>query len=304
MVQVSDDIHGHMQRGPENPRRHTDRQEQEGGMMSSRTHQGQVAGTHWDPSLYLQFSDHRLRPALELLDRVPLTAPRVIYDLGCGAGQVTRLMAERWPTAMVYGVDNSPQMLATAATTPGAVRWIEADMQHWQPDEPADLLYSNAALQWVDAHQALFPHLIRGLKAGGCLAVQMPLSWDAPSHRLMRETLLNGGPNGTPLGTEQLRQAVARKWVEDAAVYYGLLAGCTRSLDIWATEYMHILVGQDPVLEWVKGTGLRPILNDLGDQERERFLVEYIHRLRSAYPVRADGRTLYPFRRLFMVATV
>jgi trans-aconitate 2-methyltransferase len=272
--------------------------------MSSRTHQGQIAGTHWNPHLYLKFADHRLRPALELLDRVPLASPTVIYDLGCGSGHVTRLMAERWPAATVYGVDNSPEMLATAATTPGRVRWIEADLHHWQPDEPADLLYSNATLQWVDAHQALFPRLVGLLQAGGCLAVQMPLSWDMPSHRLMRETLANGGPYGTALGTEQLRQAVARKWVEDVEVYYDLLAGCTTSLDIWATEYSQILEGQNPVLEWVKGTGLRPILNGLGGQERERFLGEYVHRLRTAYPVRADGRTLYPFRRLFMVATV
>jgi trans-aconitate 2-methyltransferase len=118
----------------------------------------------------------------------------------------------------------------------------------------------------------------------------------------MRETLANGGPDGQALGTEKVRQAVARKWVEDMAVYYDLLVGCTTSLDIWETEYLQILEGDDPVLEWVKGTGLRPILNGLDDHERELFLVEYARRLRVVYPVKADGRTLYPFRRLFMVA--
>lgn len=272
--------------------------------MSARSHQGQIAGTRWDPNLYLKFSDHRLRPALELLERIPLASPAVAYDLGCGTGQVTRILAERWPSANVYGLDNSKEMLHKAAAEPGAIQWIEADVRHWRPDGRPDLLYSNAALQWVDGHQTLFPHLVTCLKEGGCLAVQMPLSWGAPSHRLMRETLANGGPGGSALGTEELRQGVARNWVEEAHVYYDLLAGCTKSLDIWETEYLQILEGEDPVLEWVKGTGLRPILNDLDDHGRERFLVEYARRLRAAYPLRADGRTLYPFRRLFLVATV
>jgi len=273
--------------------------------MSPQIHQAHMAGTRWDPKLYLKFSDHRLRPALELLDRVPSQSPDVIYDLGCGSGQVTQLISERWPTATVYGLDNSREMLGQAAANPGGkIHWLEADIGTWLPDEPPDLLYSNATLHWVEGHEDLFPRLVRFLKAGGCLAVQMPLSWAAPSHRLMRETLANGGSEGQALGTEELRQAVARKWVEDAAVYYDLLAGYSQSLDIWETEYLQLLEGDDPVLEWVKGTGLRPILNSLGDEEREIFLGEYARRLRAAYPIRADGRTLYPFRRLFIVATV
>jgi trans-aconitate 2-methyltransferase len=263
-----------------------------------------MAGTHWDPSLYLKFSDHRLRPALELLDRIPLESPAVVYDLGCGTGQVTRLIAERWPAARVSGLDSSKEMLDKAAAEGGPIRWIEADIRHWRPDERADLLYSNATLQWVDAHDELFPRLVSFVKAGGCLAVQMPLSWEAPSHRLMREVLSNGGPGGHALGTDELRQAVARKWVDGADTYYDLLVGCTRTLDIWETEYLQILEGADPVLEWVTATGLRPILNGLDDRERALFLAEYAHSLRVAYPVRPDGRTLYPFRRLFIVATV
>ena len=265
--------------------------------MSAQIHQGQIAGTRWDPHQYLKFSDHRLRPAIELLDRVPLASPAVIYDLGCGSGQVTRIIAEQWPSATVYGLDNSKEMLAQAAAEPSKIHWIEADIRTWSPDEPPDLLYSNATLHWVEEHQKLFLRLVGFLKAGGCLAVQMPLSWEAPSHRLMRETLANGGPNGKALGTETLRHAVARKWVEDAAVYYDLLVGCTRSLDIWTTEYLQILEGDNPVLEWVKGTGLRPILNGLDDKEREVFLAEYARRLRATYPVRADGRTLYQIGR-------
>ena len=254
--------------------------------------------------LYLKFSDHRLRPALELLNRVPLETPNVIYDLGCGSGNVTRIISERWPEASVYGVDNSKNMLEKAAAEPGKIRWIEADIRTWSPDEHPDLIYSNATLHWVEGHHELFPRLAGYLKSGGCLAVQMPLSWDAPSHQLMRETLANGSPGGEALGAEELRQAVARNWVEKTEMYYNLLARYTRSLDIWETEYLQILEGDDPVLEWVKGTGLRPILDGLADRERAIFLAEYARHLRATYPVRADGRTLYPFRRLFIVATV
>ncbi len=275
-------------------------------------HQGQIAGTRWDPHQYLRFSDHRLRPALELLGRVPLESPGVIYDLGCGSGNVTRLIAERWPSATVYGLDNSKEMLEQAveqaAGEPGRIHWLEADIRAWSPGEPADLIFSNATLHWVEDHAALFPRLAGYLKPGGSLAVQMPLSWALPSHRLMRETLANGGPGGQAIGTEELRQAVARDWVETAETYYDLLAEPGRNLDIrldiWETEYVQILDGPDPVLEWVKGTGLRPILSGLGGEELEVFLAEYARRLRAAYPVKADGRTLYPFRRLFIVASV
>jgi trans-aconitate 2-methyltransferase len=261
-----------------------------------------TASNKWDPTQYLKFSDHRLRPALELLDRVSLSAPAVVFDLGCGAGEPTRLIARRWPSADVYGVDNSKEMLEKAAAETGRVRWVEADIRTWSPERPADLIYSNASLHWIEDHQQLLPRLVSYLKPGGCLAVQMPLSWGAPSHRLMRETLANGSPGGKPLGSDVLRQAAARKWVLDAQEYYAILAGCVTSLDIWETEYLQVLEGEDAVLEWVKGTGLRPVLNGLEDGEREIFLAEYARRLRAAYPARADGKTLYPFRRLFIIA--
>ncbi len=270
-------------------------------------HQGRRADTCWDPDQYLRFTDHRLRPALELLGRIPLESPGVVYDLGCGSGNVTRLLAERWPSAAVYGLDNSKEMLEQAmehVAEPGGIHWLEADIRAWSPAEPADLIFSNATLHWVEDHAALFSRLAGYLKPGGWLAVQMPLSWSLPSHRLMRETLANGGPGGEALGTEELWQAVARDWVETAETYYDLLAEHSRSLDIWETEYVQILEGRDPVLEWVKGTGLRPILNGLAGEELEVFLAEYKRRLLAAYPVKAGGRTLYPFRRLFIVAGV
>jgi trans-aconitate 2-methyltransferase len=261
-------------------------------------------GAKWDPQQYLKFSGHRLRPAIELLDRVPLKAPGLIYDLGCGTGQVTTFLAERWPEATVNGLDNSKEMLERAKARSGTVGWIEADIEGWIPDEKPDLIYANASLHWVQGHQVLFPRLVGFLQRGGCLAVQMPLSWGAPSHRLMRETLADGGGAGKALGTEELRREMDRNWVEEPEAYYDMLSGSTKSLDIWESEYFQVLEGPDPVLEWVKGTGLRPIFNGLGDQEREIFLVEYARRLSDVYKTRSDGRTLYPFRRLFLVARV
>lgn len=257
--------------------------------------------TSWNPGQYLRFADQRLRPALELLERIPLDTPKVIYDLGCGTGEVTRLIARRWPSAVVYGLDSSPEMLQNARAEAGEIHWLQADITGWEPEQAPDLIYANASLHWIDGHGGLFPRLVGYLTPGGCLAVQMPLSWGQPSHRLMRETLANGGKDGGSLGSEALRQAARRKWVGEAKEYYDLLSTRVRSLDIWETEVLQVLEGEDPVLEWVKGTGLRPILTSLEGDEREIFLAEYRRRLRAAYPAGPDGRTLYPFRRLFIV---
>lgn len=270
--------------------------------MSRDRHQGQVAGTRWDPAQYQKFSDQRLRPALELLDRVDLDAPRVIYDLGCGAGDLTAAMAERWPGAEVTGVDNSRQMLEKAAAKSSRVHWVEAGVEDWRAEAPADLIYSNATLHWVAGHETLFPRLLALLNPGGCLAVQMPLSWGVDSHRLMRETLADDGSDGSPLGGVSLRDAMARKWVGEPEEYYDLLSAQTSRLDIWETTYLQVLEGEDPVFEWVKSTGLRPVLNALDGEALEQFTDAYKRRLRKAYPRRADGRTLYPFPRLFIVA--
>lgn len=258
----------------------------------------------WDPAQYLRFSDHRLRPALELLERIPLEEPRTVYDLGCGTGRVTRALAARWPEARIEGLDSSEEMLRKAREEPGRITWKEADIGDWRPPGPADLLFSNAALHWIPRHGELFPRLAGCLAKGGCLAVQMPLSWDLPSHRLMRETLEDGGEGGRPLGTPSLRERMARRPVHTPEFYYDVLAGSVRVQDIWVTEYLHELEGEHPVLDWVRATGLRPVLHALEGDDHQRFLDEYRHRLREAYPRRPDGITLYPFRRLFLVAVV
>ena len=229
-----------------------------------------------------------------------MTAPRTVYDLGCGTGNVTRLLARRWPEATVVGLDHSPEMLAEAAAGEASViRWVQADLRDWHPEEAPDLLFSNATLHWLPDHAALFPNLLASLAPGGALAVQMPRSWGLASHRLMRETLAD-----LKLGSAELRRALDKEPVEEPETYWRLLTPRAKHLDIWETEYLQVLEGPDPVLEWVKGTGLRPVLQELIGAERDRFLSDYGARLRKAYPHASDGRTLYPFRRLFLVAQV
>ncbi len=254
----------------------------------------------WDPGQYHKFGDHRLRPALELFERAMLALgrrePGAVYDLGCGGGEITRIMAERWPETHVVGLDSSAEMLRKAqAAGVSRVEWLEADVSTWQAEPKADLLYSNATLHWVDGHTDLFPRLVDQLRPGGVLAVQMPLSFDQTSHVLLRETLEG-------FGTPELRKSVARKWVEDADWYYDLLKPHTAFLDIWEVRYMQVLQGDDPVLEWVKGSALRPVLTALPQDEADRFLAAYGAALRRAYPKRAGGETLFPFHRMFMVA--
>ena len=271
-------------------------------MTQATPHQRDIAGESWDPVQYLKFADHRLRPALDLMGRIPLENPRVIYDLGCGSGNVARLLADRWPAADIVGVDNSPEMLTEAADSPSRVRWEYGDLADWKPDASPSVLYSNAVIQWVPDHQDLISRLWAMLPSGGCLAVQAPMSWDMPSHHIMRGTLADGSTGGKPIGSAELREAVGNRWVQDPDFYYDLLAPNATHLDVWTTEYQHVLTGDDAVLEWVTSTGLRPILNGLNDADRDVYREEYRRRLNRQYPRRADGATLYPFQRLFFVA--
>jgi trans-aconitate 2-methyltransferase len=272
----------------------------------------------WDPERYLTFAGPRLRPAMDLLARVPLARPARIYDLGCGTGHITRVLARRWPEAQVIGVDSSDTMIeqarpesdpesetATQAEA-GRVTWQIADIARvadWSAPGSADLLYSNAALHWLPDHQTLLPRLVDQLAPGGVLAVQMPLSWHAPSHRLMRDVLAGGGPGGAPLGDAALRERLSRPPVMQPDEYYALLAPRADQVDIWKTDYLHVLGGDDPVLSWVTGTGLRPILQALMPTERARFLHQYRRRLAQAYPPGPDKKTLYLFPRLFVLVT-
>ena len=248
----------------------------------------------WDPNLYLRFHDQRLRPALDLLARVPLQAARVVYDLGCGTGNVTRLLHERWPDAAVTGVDASPEMLEKAKPIPH-VQWQQADLATWRAAAPADLVYSNAAFHWLDAHEVLFPHLFAQVAPGGFLAIQMPRQHLRPTHQILFELVREAR-------WRFLAGATRENPVHDAAFYYDRLTGAAAMLDIWETEYLHVLEGEDPVLNWVAGSILRPVLERLDAANKAAFLEAFGARLREVYPRRADGKTLLPFLRIFLVA--
>lgn len=251
----------------------------------------------WDPTQYLKFSDHRLRPALDLLARIPHEAPRRIHDLGCGPGTITRLLAERWPGAVVTGVDSSPEMLAKARREVPGLAFDLADIAGWSPPQPADLLFSNATLHWLDDHASLLPRLFSLLAAGGVLAIQMPSNRESPSHLLIDEAARAGPWRDKLAGLRPTYRSV-----ETPESYYRILAPLAAALDIWETSYLHALEGDNPVVEWTKGTALRPYLEALAEPERGAFLAAYAARVAAAYPKQPDGRTLLPFRRLFIVA--
>jgi trans-aconitate 2-methyltransferase len=250
----------------------------------------------WNPERYLTFGNHRTRPAVDLLARVALKTPARVADLGCGPGNSTGLLAERWPGAEISGIDNSSVMLAKAQASGVQASWVEVDIAEWAPVAPVDLLFSNAALQWLPDHQSLLPRLFEQVVPGGMLAVQMPRNFDAPSHALLREVAA-AGP-----WAERVQPLLLREPVGQPAWYYDLLAPAADGIDIWETEYLQVLQGDDPVLAWIRGSALRPVQAALTAEELSAFEVNYGKRLQTAYPKRPDGRTLFPFRRLFIVA--
>jgi trans-aconitate 2-methyltransferase len=219
-----------------------------------------------------------------------------VFDLGCGTGSVTRLLADRWPDATHTGVDASAEMLAAARREESSVRWVQANLARWAPDARPDVLFSNAALHWLDDHESLFPRLVGLLAPGGVLAVQMPNNFAEPSHRAITE-LADRGP-----WRDRLLPLLRRVPVAPAEVYLSLLLPLAARLDVWETTYWHVLDGEDPVPAWTGGAALRPILGALDENGRRAFMAAYADEMRAAYPRRGDGLTLFPFRRLFIVA--
>ena len=249
----------------------------------------------WNPTTYLAFADERSRPFADLTSRIGATAPRTVVDLGCGPGQLTAGLARRWPDAAVLGLDSSPEMIERARQHAGPGLDFEvADLRAWTPDEPVDVIVSNATLQWVPDHLDLLPRLVDALAPGGWLAIQVPGNFDAPSHRLLYR--LAADPRFAE-ATAGLERAAA----PDAATYLGTLAGLGLEVDAWETTYLHVLDGPDPVFRWISGTGARPVLQALSDDQRPVFEAEYKALLREAYPEQPHG-TVLPFRRTFAVA--
>lgn len=257
----------------------------------------------WDPKQYARYADERGRPFGELVARVsqlvPDLEPARVVDLGCGPGGLTATLAERWPNARVHGVDSSPEMIDQAAgyAVPDRLTFECGDLRDWRPSEPVDLLISNATFQWIPEHLELLPGLVDAVRPGGVFAFAVPGNFDAPSHRILGE-LAAAEPWAPYLADVRIL-----KPVPDPETYLAVLSGLGCRVDAWETTYLHVLQGEDPVFEWVRGTGARPVLQALPDDLRVAFEVAYKERLRAAYPARQFGTAL-PFRRVFVVAEV
>ncbi len=270
----------------------------------------------WDATLYLRFGGERARPFFDLLARVGAELPEYVVDMGCGPGHLTALLAERWPSAVVCGIDSSPQMIdAAQRLVPEETRRSQAssasvttitshapglsfvldDVRHWEPQCLPDVIISNAVLQWVPGHRELLLRWVDQLADDGWLAFAVPANYDQPSHAILREMVASD--RWRPL----LRDVELNRQTDDPADYAELLAGAGCEVDAWETTYLHILHGEDPVLQWYKGTGLRPVLVALDEHRAADFLAEYGERVREAYPPSSFG-TVFPFRRVFAVA--
>jgi trans-aconitate 2-methyltransferase len=251
----------------------------------------------WDPNTYLKFAGERTQPSLDLIQRINLENPRRIIDLGCGPGNSTGALRRRWPEADIAGLDSSPEMIRAAREAYPEGTWLEGDARTWHADQPYDLVFSNAMFHWLPDHARLCRHLLEQVTAGGALAAQMPAHFDSPLHREIVEVSQDAAWDGR---MQSARSAMTR---EPPGLYYDTLAAAASRLDLWETIYYHVVAGPEAVLEWFLGTGLRPFLEALGsDEERRRFEQMLVERYTATYPRRANGKVLFPFRRLFFVA--
>lgn len=250
----------------------------------------------WDPSLYLKFGEERTQACRDLVARITLDSPRRIVDLGCGPGNSAEVLLKRWPDAIVTGVDSSEAMLAARERLPN-VRWQKTDITSWVADEPVELVFSNAALHWPSDHEHLIPRLFDQVAPGGALAWQVPSNFDAPAHVCMRD--LAASPGWRSYFTEPVRE-----WnFHPLPFYYDLLAPSAIRIDLWTTEYLHVMDGPSGIIEWYKGTGLRPFLDRLeSPADQERFLDELLIEIERLYLRQPDGRVLCPFSRQFAIA--
>ncbi len=253
----------------------------------------------WNPSIYLSFAAYRARPAEDLIARLDLNAPGAIFDLGCGPGTLTRKLKDRWPAHAVIGVDSSPAMLAEAGRKYGErdIAWHAGDIGAWTAAEPAALVFANAALHWVPDHEALFPRLMKNVEPGGLLAVQMPLTAEAPYHACIRRTL------DLPRWRARLADVPSHDPPGNAASYYDLVSPFAAHVDIWNTRYHHVLADASAVTAWASGTALVPYLTALdSDPERQGFLSDFTVAAATAYRPQPDGKVLFTMDRLFIVA--
>lgn len=253
--------------------------------------------TDWDPDNYLRFADYRTRPAIELASRIGVAEPAKIVDLGCGPGNSTRVLRDRWPDATVLGLDSSPDMVAAAREGHPDQEWTLGDIGAWSSEEPFDIVFSNAALQWVPDHARVVPHLFKHAASGGALAFQIPSRDYSPVQALIDEI---AGDAGWASWMADARSALT---IEEPCVYYDLLAPLARSIDMWETIYHQVMKSPAAIVEWISSTGLRPYLEALdSDEERHHFASLLQERVSASYPPRSDGMVLFPFRRVFVIA--
>ncbi|HLW91944.1 MAG TPA: trans-aconitate 2-methyltransferase [Roseiarcus sp.] len=257
-----------------------------------------IGASEWDVALYLKFEKERVRAATDMLARVPTKSPRRVVDLGCGPGASTHLLATRFPDAEVVGVDSSERMLATAKARLPALNFEMCDIGAWRPMAAPDIIFANSSLQWLNDHHEVAPRLYSFLAEGGSLAVQMPDNRQEPSHALMRMVAADG-----PWVDRLLPIAKTRAVIGAYSDYYRWLKPLGAKLEIWQTTYVHALNGVGELVDWFRGSGLRPFLNPLDDDEREQFIARYMEELAAAYPSEPDGRVLFLYPRLFIVAT-
>lgn len=255
-------------------------------------------GAAWDPGQYLRFADERARPFSELVARIPVGEARLVVDLGCGPGTQTAGLARRWGGAEVVGVDRDEAMIrrAGALAEPPRLRFELGDVRTWEGGQGADVVVSNATMHWVPGHLDLLGRWLSWLAPGGALAIQVPANFDAPSHRLL------GDVAATPRWRDRLAPAMAAVDAQPPDAYYRRLRRLGASVDLWETTYRHVLAGPDPVLEWVRGSALRPFLAPLDTAEQAAFTERYAALLRQAYPAEPGGETCFDFRRIFVVA--
>lgn len=251
----------------------------------------------WDPGRYLRFSDERTRPSVDLAARIAVDAPRRVIDLGCGPGNSAQVLARRWPDASVVGLDSSASMIEMARADHPMQEWVLGSIETWSPDTAFDVVFSNAALQWVPDHGPLVTRLFGAVAPGGALGFQVPSADYAHVRTLIHEVARSGdwAPRMSgPLGALTM---------EPPEFYYDRLCTAASRLDMWETEYLHVLDSPDAVVEWIASTGLRPFLDALPDEEdRRRFEQRLRERVRESYPRRADGKVLFAFKRTFVVA--
>ena len=251
----------------------------------------------WSARQYLKFEDERTRPPRDLLAQVPLQRPRFVVDLGCGPGNSTELLVERYPQSEIVGLDSSPDMLRKARERLPQCKFIEADIETWTPDPRTDLLFSNAVMQWLPDHTAVLRRLLEALSPGGVLAVQMPDNTREPGLVFQREV----GESG-PWADHPEIKAAARDDLPSVEAYYDLLKSACSHLDIWHSVYNHVMASPQAIVEWLKGSSLQPFLSPLDAAAREKFLAAYGAKIATAYKPRADGKVLLKFPRLFIVA--